>query len=192
MYLHMRHDHHYSARLTLRCAVTSIICISLAWAQTPDSSPDNRYQTTAGRHIALPQAGATKDGARAAGTTKPKYKVTSNPPLEFGMSVNWDVDGNGPLLVVPVTTPPGNYEVTITALDPPGEQSKMVLMVQVDPLRPLTSSNGCCAPRFLGQSSELLSCGRLQSKQGLMSLLRALKLEPLDRPLAVVALAKFQ
>jgi hypothetical protein len=50
----------------------------------------------------------------------------------------------------------------------------------------------CCAPRFLGQFFELLSCGRLESKQGLMSLLRGLKLEPLDEPLAVVALAKFQ
>jgi hypothetical protein len=40
--------------------------------------------------------------------------------------------------------------------------------------------------------SQLLSCGRLQSKQGLMSLLRGLKLEPLDELLAVVALAKFQ
>jgi hypothetical protein len=39
---------------------------------------------------------------------------------------------------------------------------------------------------------ELLSCGRLESKQGLMSLLRGLKLEPINEPLAVVALAKFQ
>jgi hypothetical protein len=39
---------------------------------------------------------------------------------------------------------------------------------------------------------ELFSCGRLQSNQGLMSLLRGLKLELLDEPLAVVALAKFQ
>jgi hypothetical protein len=40
--------------------------------------------------------------------------------------------------------------------------------------------------------SFILSCGRLQSKQGLMSLLRGLELEPLNEPLAVVALAKFQ
>jgi hypothetical protein len=39
---------------------------------------------------------------------------------------------------------------------------------------------------------ELLSCARLESKQCLMSLVRGLKLEPLDEPLAVVALAYFQ
>jgi hypothetical protein len=38
----------------------------------------------------------------------------------------------------------------------------------------------------------ILSCGRQESKQCLMSLVRGLKLEPLDEPLAVVALAYFQ
>jgi hypothetical protein len=38
----------------------------------------------------------------------------------------------------------------------------------------------------------MIHMGGLEIKQGLMSLLRGLKLEPLDEPLAVVALAKFQ
>jgi hypothetical protein len=50
----------------------------------------------------------------------------------------------------------------------------------------------CCAPRSLAQFFISAPRGRLQSKQGLMSLLRGWKVEPLDEPLAVVALAKFQ
>lgn len=133
---------HNSTRLILRCAA-AVACLGpLTWAQYAGPTSENRFRTTAGRHITLPQSIGAKDGARAAGTTRDKYEVTTDPPLEFGMSVNWDVDGNGPLLVVPVTTPPGRYRVTVIPSETTVGQDKQELQIQVDPLHLLEASEG--------------------------------------------------